>query len=60
MEHLKRTWKNKAAALALVGIGCLTITLDNDITALVICVVIALPLMLAKKSFFYGDEEDGE
>lgn len=60
MEYLKRTWKNKLSALALIGIGLLALAVENDLTVLVLCSVMALPLMLAKKSFFYGDEEDGE
>ena len=58
MEYLKRTWKNKLSALVLIGIGLLALAVENDLTVLVLCSVMALPLMLAKKSFFYGDEED--
>ena len=61
MEYLKRTWKNKLAAVGLIIIGLLALYLDNDITVLVLCSIFAFPLVIAKESCFYErDEEDDD
>ena len=60
MEYLKRTWKNKAAAIAMLVIGLMALYLDNDITVLIICSVIAIPLIVAKDSFFYEKEDEDD
>lgn len=46
IKHLKRTWKTKLAALALMGIGYWSI--DNDATAFVFLMLLAVPMFFAR------------
>ena len=49
IKYLRRTWKNKVAALAMAGVGYLTIGIDNDATAFVFVLLIAVPLFFTRK-----------
>lgn len=52
IKYLKRTWKNKVAALAMALVCYLSTFIDGDATAFVFLLFIAVPL------FFYGKEID--
>ena len=49
IKYMRRTWKNKVAALAMAGVGYLTIGIDNDATAFVFVLLIAVPLFFTRK-----------
>ena len=52
IKHLKRTWKNKLVALALMGLGYLSIGISNDATAFVFSsMVFGVPLFFAKRNY---------
>ena len=46
-EYLKRTWKNKLVALALLMTSVIPIWLDRDATILALMLVVILPLFFA-------------
>ena len=50
IKYLKRTYKNKAVALALAGIGYLSTFIDGDATAFVFLLLFAIPLFFARKN----------
>lgn len=50
VKYLKRTWKNKVAALALFGIGYVSIGIDNDATAFAFLMLFAIPLFFARRN----------
>lgn len=50
VSYVRRTFKNKICALALIIIGLLTMSLENDATVLVMLSIFALPLFLSNKN----------
>ena len=50
IKHLRRTWKNKVAALAITFVGYLSIGIDNDATAFVFLMLLAVPVFFAKNN----------
>lgn len=54
VKYLKRTWKNKVGALVLMGIGYLSIGIDNDATFFVFALMFAIPLFLTRKNHNEG------
>ena len=50
IKYLRRTWKNKVAALALAFIGYLSTFIDGDATAFVFLLLIAVPLFFARRN----------
>lgn len=48
IKYLRRTWKTKLGALALMGVGYWSIDIDNDATAFVFLMLIAIPMFFAK------------
>ncbi len=50
IEYLKRTWKNKVGALALMGVGYLSIGIEGDATGFVFLMLFAIPLFFAKNN----------
>ena len=50
IKYLRRTWKNKAVALALMAIGYLSIGIDNDATAFAFLMIFAIPLFFARRN----------
>lgn len=48
IKNLRRTWKNKVAALAMAFVGYLSIFIDNDATAFVFILLLAIPVFFAK------------
>lgn len=50
IKYLRRTWKNKAVALAMAFVGYLTTGIDNDATAFVFILLIAIPLFFARRN----------
>jgi hypothetical protein len=50
IKYLKRTYKNKAVALALAGIGYLSIGIENDATAFAFLMLFAIPLFFARRN----------
>lgn len=51
IKYLKRTWKNKVAALALALVGYLSTFIDGDATAFVFLLFIAVPMFFARNNF---------
>lgn len=51
IKYLRRTWKNKAVALAFAGIGYASIFIEYDATAFVFTLSIAIPLFFARKNY---------
>lgn len=56
LNYLKRTWKNKIAAVAMTAAGILTVCIDNDATFLVLALIFAIPLFFAKENFIERGE----
>lgn len=51
IKYLKRTWKNKAVALAIAFAGYLSIGIDNDATAFWFTLVFFVaPLFFARRN----------
>ena len=50
IKYLRRTWKNKAVSLALVGIGCLSLGIDGDASGFAFLMLIAIPLFFARRN----------
>lgn len=48
IKYLRRTWKNKVAALAIAFTGYLSTFIDGDATGFVFLMLIAVPLFFAK------------
>lgn len=56
MKYIGRTYKNKLAALALVGTGVLAVNVLNDGTFMLFALVIGIPMFLTTRDcFYYGD-----
>lgn len=49
-DYLKRTWKNKLAALGLALVGYLSMLPEKNGTAFVFLLVFAVPLFFAKEN----------
>jgi hypothetical protein len=52
-KYLRRTWKNKAAALAIGFVGYLSTFIDGDATACVFLMLIAVPLFFTRRKYIY-------
>ena len=52
-RNMRRTYKNKLCAIALLFAGMLPVWLANDGTALILMLVIAIPLFFSKKNWIY-------
>ena len=50
--HLKRTWKNKVAAIVLLAGSSIPMWLDGDGTAFMFMAIICIPLMFSKNNTF--------
>ena len=53
-----KTWKNKAIALVLIGIGILSALISGDGTFLAFALIIGIPLFFSKKSYVPSDYAD--
>ena len=51
IKYLRRTWKNKAAALAVALVGYLSTFIDGDATGFVFLMLFAVPLFFTRKNF---------
>ena len=51
IKYLIRTWKNKAVALALAGIGYVSTFIDGDATAFVFLLFLAVPLFFTRTNY---------
>lgn len=54
-RYLKRTWKNKLAALMLLIAGAIPIWFDGDATMFVLMLMVAIPLFFAKENHIGED-----
>ena len=52
IEYIKRTYKNKLYALALIGIGVLSVLVLNEGTFFVAMLMMGLPLFFTKEDVF--------
>ena len=50
IKYLRRTYKNKAVALGLAGIGYLSTFIDGDATGCAFLMLIAVPLFFARRN----------
>lgn len=50
-NYLKRTWKNKVAAVMLMAVGYISMMLDGDGTALVLLTMLSMPLFFARENY---------
>lgn len=53
IKYLKRTWKNKVAAMAIAFVGYLSTFIDGDATAFVFLMLIAIPLFFTRRNYIY-------
>ena len=51
IKYLRRTWKNKVAALALALVGYLSTFIDGDCGGFVFLLFIAVPMFFARDNF---------
>lgn len=51
IKYLRRTWKNKVAALGLAQLGYWSTLIDGDATAFVFLMLFAVPLFFARRNF---------
>lgn len=51
IEYLKRTWKNKVAALLLLFVGIVPILLEKDATVFVFLIGMIVPLFFTGKDY---------
>ena len=52
-KYLRRTWKNKVAAMAIGFVGYLSTFIDGDATAFVFLMMFAVPLFFARRNYIY-------
>lgn len=57
-EYLKRTWKNKLVALALLVTSVIPIWLDRDATILALMLVVIVPLFFACRDHIEEGQHD--
>lgn len=50
IKYLRRTWKNKAVALAFALVGHWSIGIDGDATGFVFLMLFAIPLFFARRN----------
>lgn len=53
VRNIKRTYKNKIVALAILGIGMIPVWCFNDGTFLLFALIIFAPLFFAKVNYIY-------
>lgn len=58
VRYMYRTYKNKLCALALVLIGWLSTLIDNEGTAFVLCLMIAVPLFFTRNNWIVKIEKE--
>mgnify|MGYP006898653564 CR=1 FL=1 len=51
IKYIRRTWKNKLIAMALVCIGMAGVVLESDATALVLMLLLAVPMFFSRKNW---------
>lgn len=56
-EYLKKTWKNKLVAIALVLLGYISTLVDGDGTAFIFLLIVALPVFIVDADFIAPKEE---
>jgi hypothetical protein len=49
IKNLRKTWKNKIVAIALMVLGYLSTLIENDGTAFILLLIIALPIFFTKE-----------
>ena len=50
-DYMRKTWKNKISAIALLLGGMIPVLIDGDGTALLFFSCIAIPMFFAKKNW---------
>ena len=50
-DYIKKTWKNKLAAIALTLVGYLSTLPEKDGTAFVFLLMFSIPLFFAKENY---------
>ena len=56
VRYIRRTWKNKLLALAMLVIGIVSMKLTNDGTFLVFVLMTFGPIFFANENCFYQEE----
>lgn len=53
IKMMKRTYKNKLAALGLLGLGAVPVVMFNDGTFMLVAIIFGVPLFFSKHNFVY-------
>ena len=53
IKYIKRTWKNKAVAMAMMVGGYLSTFIGGDANGCVVLMLFAIPLFIAGKNYIY-------
>jgi len=53
VKYLRKTWRNKLAAIALIMAGMLGVIVLKEGTALLLFLIIGIPLFFTKQDCFY-------
>lgn len=53
IKYLRKTWKNKVIAIAMILCGMLGVWVLEDATALVFILFIAIPMFFSRKDWVY-------
>ena len=52
VNYLRRTWKNKVAAIAMIMAGVLGVVVLKEGTALVVFLIVGVPLFFSKRDLY--------
>lgn len=52
-RHIRRTFKNKICAIALIVVGVITRNMTGDATVLIVMLMLGIPLFLTNRNHIY-------
>lgn len=52
VNYMRKTWKNKVCAIALIGLSYVPVIIDNDGSAFVLMTAFAIPMFFTKSRWF--------
>lgn len=53
VKMMKRTYKNKLAAMSLLGLGAVPVIMFNDGTFMLVAIIFGVPLFFSKHNCMY-------
>lgn len=53
VKMMKRTYKNKLAAMSLLGLGSVPVIMFNDGTFMLVAIIFGVPLFFSKHNCMY-------